>query len=100
MPSPAHPQLQSLSRQRPQFALAADGSFRREFLHYAGRFIFRPLKGFDTNQMEIIIKLHVSEFFKGALPEYFGNRLVNKRWLMMERDQTVAEVDSCQDEDF
>ncbi|EDW28617.1 GL18857 [Drosophila persimilis] len=83
-----------------QTVLFVERSFvLRENLHYAGRFIFRPLERFDTNQFEIVIKLSESRRFEGEMPGFFGNRLVSKRWLMMDRHQTVAEVDSCQDED-
>ncbi|XP_022215352.2 uncharacterized protein LOC111069555 [Drosophila obscura] len=84
-----------------QTTLFVESSFvLRENHYYAGRFIFRPLKEYDMNQFEILLKFFVSRRPEGDLAGCFGNRLVAKRWLMMDRHQTVAEVDSCQDEDY
>ncbi|BFF99771.1 uncharacterized protein DMAD_07597 [Drosophila madeirensis] len=86
-----------------QTALFVESAFvLRENHFYAGSFIFRPLKGkgFDMKQMEILIKLFVSQRPEGDMAACFGNRLVAKRWLMLDRHQTVAEVDSCQDAEY
>ncbi|SPP87011.1 blast:Protein arginine N-methyltransferase 8-B [Drosophila guanche] len=86
-----------------QTALFVESPFvLRENLFYGGSFIFRPLKGqgFDLKQMEIIIKLFVSERPEGEMAECFGNRLVAKRWVMLDRYLTVAEVHSCQDAEY
>ncbi|XP_034655880.1 uncharacterized protein LOC117893392 isoform X1 [Drosophila subobscura] len=86
-----------------QTALFVESAFvLRENHFYAGSFIFRPLKGkgIDMKQMEILIQLFVSQRPEGDMAACFGNRLVAKRWLMLDRHQTVAEVDSCQDAEY
>lgn len=66
--------------------------------HYMGNLKFRPLKPDSLKEMEIQIEFFGCDKFDDDLNGGYCDRLVTKRWLMLEHFQTSSEVASCQDE--
>ncbi|XP_017028318.2 protein arginine N-methyltransferase 1 [Drosophila kikkawai] len=66
--------------------------------HYMGKLKFKPLRPGSLKEMEILIEFYGCENFDDDWYGGYCDRLVTKRWLMLEHFQTVDEVASCQDE--
>ncbi|XP_030385697.1 protein arginine N-methyltransferase 1 [Scaptodrosophila lebanonensis] len=72
----------------------------RKNLKYLGRLILRPLQKAPTSLNEMRFEIELNQYIVENIRRTYtiDRTLVNKAWLMMQRKQTVEEVESCQDE--